>query len=708
MRKSVCLATLVLGSLMNGALGAAEDVLEEVVVTATLRPQGLVDVPASVTVLDERALQDAGQQHFQDVMSLVPNLNWAGGSSRPRYFQIRGIGEREQYEGAPNPSVGFLIDEIDFSGIGMPATLFDVRQIEVLRGPQGTRFGANALAGLIALRSNDPEEASQYSLEATVGDYDTRAVGATATAPVAGLNSSWRLAVQQYRSDGFMHNAYLNRDTNERDELTGRFKWRWRPDAATTVDFALLHADIDNGYDAWSIDNSRTTWSDKPGRDAQRATGASARWVSSAWSPYTLTVIAAYGKSESVNSYDADWGNSSSWAPFTYDYFQRFDRDRKTGSLELRLASPAADAAQPLAWLAGAYALRLREDGHDITLGEYADPSDPSYDGSSNDALSSRYAATSIAVFGQLDGYLTERWSWSAGLRAEQRNADYRDNGTWNGELQQSDLGARDRMLGGQLSLSAKLSEDATAYAALSRGYKAGGFNLGGVNELQASRRYFAPEYLWNLESGIKATMLNGRAYLDAAVFYMRRKDLQVRTGEQSSNNPADYIFITENLPRGYNAGIETSIRYLVSSALEVGGSLGLLRTRASGGLDRSGQPAPTREQAHAPEYTAALYGVWRHAGGLMARVDVNAKDDFYFDVATDHDMRSNAYWLANVKLGYELPAWSAYVWVRNVSDEDYAVRGFYFGNEPPNFENKLYVQQGEPRQVGVTASVRF
>ena len=69
---------------------------------------------------------------------LVPNLNWSAGTSRPRFFQIRGVGELSQWQGAPNPSVGFLIDDIDFSGIGMPATLLDVDHIEVLRGPQGT------------------------------------------------------------------------------------------------------------------------------------------------------------------------------------------------------------------------------------------------------------------------------------------------------------------------------------------------------------------------------------------------------------------------------------------------------------------------------------------------------------------------------------------------------------------------------------------
>src|SRR4029077_459132 len=102
-------------------------------VTAGLRDTTVSELPQSVTVLDESALQSAGVQHFEDVISLIPNLSWASGTSRPRFFLMRGIGEVEQYQGAPNPSVGFLIDDIDFSGIGMPATLFDTKQVEVLR-----------------------------------------------------------------------------------------------------------------------------------------------------------------------------------------------------------------------------------------------------------------------------------------------------------------------------------------------------------------------------------------------------------------------------------------------------------------------------------------------------------------------------------------------------------------------------------------------
>ena len=84
-----------------------------------------------------------------------------------------------------------------------------------------------------------------------------------------------------------------------------------------------------------------------------------------------------------------------------------------------------------------------------------------------------------------------------------------------------------------------------------------------------------------------------------------------------------------------------------------------------------------------------------------MARADVTGCASFYFD--TSNDQRSNAYTLVNLKAGYESGRWSVYAWGRNVFDEKYAVRGFYFGLEPPDFADKLYIQRGDPRIAGVT-----
>ena len=285
--------------------------LEEVVVTATLRAAPALEVPTSVTVLDAATLKDAGQQAFEDVLALVPNLNWAGDTSRPRYFQLRGIGELEQYQGAPNPSVGFLIDDIDFSGLGMAATMFDIDQVEVLRGPQATRYGANALAGLIYVTSAAPEDHFDSRIEVGAGDYNTQTYGAVITGPVADLDSAFRLAVQHYSTNGYYTNVYLDRDdTDRRGEMTLRGRWRYQPSDDLRIDLSLLHVQIDNGYDAYSINNTRTTESDDPSVDSQHSTGASVRLTYSGWSPATLTVIGTEAQTYVKYGYDGDWGLS--------------------------------------------------------------------------------------------------------------------------------------------------------------------------------------------------------------------------------------------------------------------------------------------------------------------------------------------------------------------------------------------------------------
>src|SRR5271165_3380762 len=349
--------------------------LNEIIVTATLRAVPESDLPGSASVLDSSTLRAAGQQNFEDVLALVPNLNWAGDTSLPRYFQIRGIGELQQYQGAPNPSVGFLIDDIDFSGLGMAATLFDVDHIEVLHGPQGTVYGANALAGLIYVRSAEPEGTFGSRVELDAGDYGERSAGAVVTGPVPSLDSAYRFAVQQYWSDGFYHNAYLDRDTNNRNELTLRGKWRYEPNDQWRVDLTVLRVQIDNGYDAWSIlgNDSRTTQSDHPGVDRQYSTGVSARATYGGFAPATLTTIATYADTTVNYAFDADWGNPIFWAPYTFDYTEYQVRHRSTRSLEIRLADTEPHG---LSWLLGLYAYQLREDLSDTSAGIYIDPVD--------------------------------------------------------------------------------------------------------------------------------------------------------------------------------------------------------------------------------------------------------------------------------------------------------------------------------------------
>ena len=673
--------------------------IEEIVVTADFRGRAASEFPASVSVLDAAAVDALSVQHFEELINVVPNLNWSGDGHRARYLQIRGVGELEQYQGAPNPSVGFLIDDIDFSGIGTIATTFDIDRIEVLRGPQGTRYGANALAGLVYVQSTRPTAEHDGRLQLTAGSDDTLAGGIAMGGPLtAGESLAYRVSAHHYSGNGFRDNPYLGReDTNGRDETTFRGRLRWQPSDRLSVDLATLYADVDDGYDAFAIDNSLTMLSDKPGRDAQQSFGASLRieWAAATWADFTSITAAA--DSDIEFSFDADWGNDDSWAPITYDFVSLSDRKRRTLSQEFRLASTEDGRifGGTTDWLLGVYLLDLEDELLTVNLGEYFDPGFNFAD-SLDDTFGSTYEATNAAVFGQLDAPLGEATRLSVGLRVERRTTDYSDTAG----LQ---AGPSETMTGGDITLSHDHSGDVTSYASLSRGYKAGGFNLGIVPD---DRREFDAETMWNVEAGIKSSLLDGAAMLNVAVFYSRRDDQQVRTSFQLiPGDPASFVFYTDNAAEGRTLGLEAEFRWSVSDALELYANVGLLdaefETFVTAQVDLSG-----RAQAHAPDYTLAAGASYRHPRGFFARVDLTARDAFYFDVS--HDQRSQAYELANARLGYDAGNWSVQLWARNLFDRHYAVRGFYFGNEPPNFPDTLYTRAGDPRQFGVTFDMNF
>jgi len=667
------------------------DTIEEIIVTADFRERVASELPASITIFDSDEIEGMAVQHFEELVNAVPNLNWSGDGHRARYFQMRGVGELEQYQGAPNPSVGFLIDDIDFSGIGTVATLFDMQHIEVLRGPQGTRYGANALAGLIYMRSADPTAEFDGRAEVTAGDDGMLAGG---FAVGGGLNANdsvmGRLSVHYHESNGFRENSYLNRDdTNGRDETTVRGRLKWSAGEAWDFNLAAVYADVDNGYDAWTIDNSSTVLSDKPGKDAQESVGASLRAEYSGFADAMLTSITSFADSDIEFSYDADWGNDDSWAPVLYDYISISDRKRKTLSQEFRFIADT--------WLVGVYALKLEDEISTFNWGEYYDPGYDFAD-SLNDLFISDYEATNLAVFGQVDQDIGQSSRLTFGMRLERRTTDYTDSmglGT----------GPSESMWGGELAFSHDHSGAVMSFVSLSKGYKAGGFNLGPA--VPDEYREYVGEDLWNLEAGIKASLLDRTLQLNASIFANRRDDQQVRTSFQlNPGDPTSFGIVTINVEEGETLGVEADLRWLPTENWMLYGTVGLLDTEFGNVTALSLAHLSGRAQAHAPDYTLAFGGSYEHPSGFFVRVDVSARDEFYFDVS--HDEKSSSYELVNARVGYQADTWSATLWARNLFDENYAVRGFYFGNEPPDFPNNLYTRSGDPRQVGITFDKRF
>ena len=717
---------LVVGLLLGRPV-LAEPLPEVVVVASALREAPLATVPASVTVLDPTTIQRASVQHFEELTPLVPNLNWSGEGSRARYFQIRGTGELEQYEGAPNASVGFVVDDIDFSDLGGVATTFDAGQVEVLRGPQGTRYGANALAGLIFVRTADPESTPRASLMATGGSDGTRALGGMASGPVPGVADevSYRVAVQRYQADGFRRNAFLGRDdTSGQDELTARVKLRWQSGERRDAQLTVFHIDLDNGYDDFAIDNGYTTYSDKPGRDTQKTDAAALRVTVGLGDTVDLVSISGVARSDIGFSFDADWGNDDYWGT-VYDYTQDFARQRRTWNQEFRLVSTPSGRLFGADWVLGLYALDLDESNVREDRGEFCNAR-PCTSRSADKDVFSAFKATSVAAFGLVDVPLAPDTRLALGLRWEVRDADYADETVdrvvapaeaAGCELTAADtrrcrFTARDPLWGGEVTLTQALTPAVQGWARIARGYKAGGFNPGiaGFNGVSATDLAFGPESLWNYELGLRYGPATGGVAVSASVFLQERNDLQLKLPVNFlTGDPTAFAFFTDNAERARTGGVELEGTWQVLNTLTLGASLGLLDTEIRR-FDTS--PALVgRDLAHAPRYTYAVQGHWRPGRGWFLRADYSGKDRYFIDycqAADCNDPRTSAYQLLGLRAGREWGAWSVEAWCRNVLDERYAVRGFFFGNEPPNFEPTLYTRLGDRRQAGLTLTYRL
>jgi iron complex outermembrane receptor protein len=698
-------------------------VLEELVVSE-FRQTPAIDVNTSLTQLNQAEIEDFSLQHFEELVQLVPNMNYSGEGSRARYFQIRGIGELEQYQGAPNPSVGFIIDDIDLSGIGGIATTFDLQQVDVLRGPQATRFGASALAGMVYAQSAAPSKETSINSQGLLGSDGQVGVGVALGGSLSD-NLQGRISAHSFSADGFRDNVYLRRDdTNSRDELNlrGKLAWQITDDWQATV--SGLYADFQNGYDAWAIDNGSHTYSDKPGDDSQKTSAASVKLTGSIGAAVDFVSITSYAASDIVFSYDADWGNNDGyWGGYVYDYFSRTDRERSSATQEFRFQSSEDGRVWggSTDWLVGLHGRELDEKSDSSLAGFY----DDSVDGpgafcpggcDEKTRLKSDYDSASLAVFGKLDSALSEHWQLTAGLRFERWEADYSDtffDYVYAPSMPVSNaFEPKENMWGGDLTLSYALTDTSNLYGLIARGYKAGGFNVNLARNLVPGQEQTAadipydPEYLLNYELGYKGLWFGGRLMADVSLFYMDRKDMQIKSGAQiTPGDPDSFVFVTSN-GKGSSYGLETTVAWQFTDSWQVFGALGLLQSKVESDKFTPQEELVGREFAYAPPYTFSIGTSYRSQQGWFGRLDVLGKGAFYYDYS--HNRKSKAYQIVNLKLGKEWQRWAVYAWGRNIFDNEYYTRGFYFGNEPPAFPETLYTKFGDPRTYGMTVNYSF
>ena len=699
--------------IISGPVSADDDVqeategdLEEVIVTAQFRDTTLLKSSGSISVIPESVIFDRGAQHLQGILNVLPNVNFSSGASRARFIQIRGVGDLEQFVDPKYfPSVGITIDDVDMNGFASSAVLMDTQQVEVLRGPQGTKFGTNALAGMVNIRSNDPTDTVTGYAQAGLGNYSSWNASAVLSGPLT-QNLLGRIAVGQTSSDGFIRNDYLGTDdTNNIDEFSMRGKLRWLGQSSTFAELTVFYVDVDNGYDAFSLDNTRRTLSDEPGHDQQKSWSIAGKSYWEINPAMALETIVSWSDADTFYSYDEDWTNPDICDGYEFCYpFANTDqqeRDRDNISLDTHLMSIDGNRFN---WVAGVYAQHRSEDFYRVYWGEF----------------NSEYKTHRYAIYTQLEYDFTPDWRLIGGVRYEWFDDDYKDTNALRSETD-------DQYFTGELTLQHDIGENTMLYGTLSRGVKPGGVNTEASSvfdfmdpKYQAfmnSRLVFGKESLRNLEIGTKGSYLDGALSLRTALFHMKRKNAQLESWIWDDINFL-WVGYLDSVDSGTNYGLELELDYQVTSNVSIFAGVGWLRTNVDEmtvvDLGEPGEWTQStikeihdRDQTKAPEWTYNIGTSIYFTPQFSARLEFEGRSDSFYGYY--HNQKISGYSTFNASLGYDFGAFTIRAWGRNLGNKDYAVHGLYFANDPrKEYVNEAYRQFGEPRMYGIELRYEF
>ncbi|WP_198401359.1 TonB-dependent receptor [Pseudoalteromonas atlantica] len=671
--------------------------LERIVVTGDFQRESIQTLSASASLFSTDEINQRGASYLDEMLGSTANVNFTSGASRGRYIQIRGVGLRSQFVDPINPSVGLVIDGINYSGLGGSSLLFDIDQVEIYRGPQGTRFGADGMAGMIQMESAQATADPSLKLQVGMGTYNSREAGLAASTGLTD-DTSARVSYFRRKSDGYVDNLYLNDETQQQDEQVARFKLNSQLTEHLNTELNLHYIDINNGYDAFTLDNSRNSVADEPGQDNQQSYAIGINNTYTGFDAFDVSLNLSAIDTELLYSFDEDWVcNDASEPqlcaaglhPWGYSSTDIYTRDRDDQSANLQFNSKTGN------WVAGVY-----YQNRDVDLErEYTWLASP---------FASTYETSNVAVYGQVATPIGPKTTLITGLRVEQYQGDYTDS---NGFIEETD----DVMVGGKIALEYQVIDRTMIYTSITRGYKAGGINSEalakakdeGLNldaDFFQQHTSFDPEYLWSGEFGVKGSSLDDKFTLRLAAFYMHRDNIQLKAWQVEGQQFTGYV---DNASSGSNYGLEVEGSYQLTEDLFLTGSAGYLNTEIDDFVTQSGLNQDGREQAQSPKYQYAFSARYNFTNELYGMIGVEGKDDYYF--SDSHNSKAPSSNLVNLSLGYETDMWAVRAWARNVFDDEVPTRGFEFGNDPlDGYATHTYVQLGEPRVAGITFTLEL
>ncbi|MXW72612.1 MAG: TonB-dependent receptor [Gammaproteobacteria bacterium] len=522
-------------ALTAGTLGLAADAfgqqsadtgmqaIDEIVVMARKRSENLQEIPDSVTVFGEVAIERAGIGNISDFAALTPNLS-AYGNFRPNLtnISIRGFTSTQLGE----PPVAFVVDGITVPNLEfMNQGLVDIQQIEVIRGPQGALYGKNAIGGAINITTKAPSDETEFAVRGALGEGGDTRLSASVSGSLA-ENVIYRIAGFYRNFDGLIEDSFIGEASDFVDESGVQGLLGFQLTDRTYVDFRARYSTGDYGLGYYEnvdfhtlSDESVTPAHNVPPNDENTLTNFSAKLEHEA-DAGSWIVVAGYNKSEDENFLDSDF----SALPPDYDNFfftggQYSLIEDSTVTLEARFTSPSDRAFR---WLAGAY-YQDRERINDFDI--YDDPigtvirDRASLAGEFlSEIVRDRQESTAFAVFGQANYDLTDLLELTLALRydeEERQGEDPRDPGSFAQRTFDQ--------LQPKVSLAWQATERLLTYATLARGFRSGGFN----EVAPTVTRTFEAETSDTLEIGFKSTVVEGLLSLNAAYFITKQDNAQ-------------------------------------------------------------------------------------------------------------------------------------------------------------------------------------
>jgi len=786
--------------------GASEPTrLDEIIVTATKRPESLFDVPVAVTAYSSEQLQAAQVRDVRDLQIVAPTLvvNSSTGSTQT-VFTIRGIGTPGQNTGLEQ-SVGVFIDGVYRGRPGAAlGDLADVSQIEVLRGPQGTLFGRNTSGGVISVQTELPQFIPGGQIEASLGDYNYRQIRGTVTGPILGDSVAGRLTATSQQRDGYVEDVISGGTYNDRSRwsVKGQLLWDISPSAtlrliadrsetdevccvAVPVFYGPAGAVISalggvrrsgtagtyGGVAGTFVDNSRyevaLNPATQPVSDSSTDQGISGQLDWNLGST-DLTVIASRRTYETLPTIDADFTSLNLLTQTT-------GQDIEEGSLEIRLASADPDAR--LEWLIGGFLFNQdifadQELRYGTQFRAYLEAITPRVPiapnvtipiltrleqatgrpvgtfGAAGVAVNDDYdyQSRSAAVFGQATWNATERLEITGGLRysREEKSADYR--------IQSFDPLSQIQFVGplapfaalrtlqnfpavnpfsteftdddvsGTVSVGYELSDGVNLFARYARGYKSGGFNLSrtaaqttpGNPVADPSRVVFNPETVDAFEAGGKFRFWDGRAQLNANVFFQTLDNYQTNAFDGTS-------FRIVNAAGLESKGLEWDYRIQLTDyiILDGGGTLQDAQyTDFTNASPTAGQIVAGRTvqdlSGQTPNFVSdvLISGGITFAKPLNGSVGLRANLNYLYrsDYTTAQDLDplslQDGYILLNASLGLGTldKAWGVEIWVRNLTDE--RIANIVFDTTYQAGSQSAFMEA--PRTAGITLRRNF